>query len=334
MKHVRPWGTLNWIVKQLSTISTWSLLGVLGTEHRSLATWRVLKNLGNLGHYSLLNIMDVSSRHSALFRSRDGERKAEFLSEHGQQDRVHQFQITAEHFRIVECLQEFLKHSGEDVIIDITSMPKRFFFPIIRILQNGTFRDLRNLIVTYSIPESYTAENLAENFGDWAHLPLFEGSYSSQKATNLVIGVGFETLGLLERVETSEAGRKISFLLPFPAPIKAFQRSWELLRRLQEHQPPNSYTVHRVDVRDTSDAFDRLLSITNGGSVMVDLAPFGPKPMSLAFCLFASEVNCPVFYTQPTVYHPDYSSGTLMRSGEPEIYAYMLRINGIKQYSI
>lgn len=334
MKTFRPWGTLNWIMSQLSVVPNWSLLGALGTEERSLAAWRQLNTLGKLGFYSLLNIIDVPSRHSALFKQRDSERKAEFVANAGDLSKVHKLQITAEHFRIVESLKDFLSAGGEDVIVDITSMPKRFFFPVIRLLQKDLFGAPRNIIVTYSIPERYTRDNLAENFGDWAHLPLFEGNYSAKKATNLVIGVGFEALGLLDRVETSEAGRRISFLLPFPAPIKAFQRSWELLRRLQEHQPPDSYTVHRVDVRDASDAFDRLLSVTDRGKIMVDLAPFGPKPMSLAMCLYASAVDCPVFYTQPTVYHPDYSTGTLVKSGEPEIYAYALRIDGNNLYAL
>lgn len=334
MKKFRPWGTLSWLLPRLTTVSKWSFLGSLGTERRSFAAWEELARLGKLGDYSLLNIKDTRSRFSKDCATRIAERKSEFLAGGGDCQNVVDYAINAEHFRIVEAIESFAKLGCDNLVVDITSLPKRFFFPIIRLLRNNTFSTARNIVVTYSIPEKYTTEHLAENFGDWAQLPLFEGAYRDQKATHLVIGVGFEALGLLDRVETSEAGRRISFLLPFPAPVKAFQRSWELLRRLQEHQPPNSFSIHRVDVKDVSDAYDRLLSITNHGIIPVDLAPFGPKPMSLAMCLYATAVDCPAFYTQPTVYHPDYSTGVVKKLGIPEIYAYAIRLDGVDLYSV
>ena len=182
--------------------------------------------------------------------------------------------------------------------------------------------------------ESYTHEALAENFGDWAQLPLFAGRYTDEPIDLLVIGVGFEPLGLVERVETSESGRELRFLMPFPAPVAAFHRSWDLLRRLQEHQPAQTFQVYRVDVRDASDAFDRLVSLTEDGTRRADLAPFGPKPMSLGMCIYAALTDSQVFYTQPTVYHPDYSTDVSIRDGERETYTYCIRINGKDLYQI
>jgi hypothetical protein len=334
MKQFRPWGTLDWLIPRLTTVSKWSFFGSLGTERRSLAAWEEFSRRKILANYLLLNIRDTYSRFSSLCEERISERRREFLAGGGNNNCVLEYDITAAHFQIVEAVESFAKHNCDNIVVDITSLPKRFFFPIIRLLRNNKFSAARNIVVTYSIPEKYTTEHLAENFGDWAQLPLFEGAYREQKVTNLVIGVGFEALGLLDRVETSEAGRRISFLLPFPAPVKAFQRSWELLRRLQEHQPPDSFSIHRVDVKDVSDAYDRLLSITNHGNVPVDLAPFGPKSMSLAMCLFATAFDCPAFYTQPTVYHPDYSTGIMTKDGIPEIYAYAIRIDGTDLYSV
>ncbi|WP_254509560.1 hypothetical protein [Anatilimnocola floriformis] len=282
----------------------------------------------------MLKIADKASRFTADCVKRLDERNKVFQAEGGADTSISEFALTAEHSKIVGAVDSFKAIASDSIIIDISSLPKRFFFPIIRQLLKEPSSVFKNIVATYTIPDRYTDQKLAENFGDWAQLPLFAGAIAKEKPTQLIIGVGFEALGLLERVETSESGRKISFLLPFPAPIKAFQRSWELLRRLQEHQPPQSFGIFRVDVRDPSDAFDRLFSITNGGRIAADLAPFGPKPMSLAMCLFASLVDYPVFYTQPTVYHPDYSLGVSIKGGTPEIYAYSIRIDGKDLYAI
>jgi hypothetical protein len=334
MKRFRPWGILNWLLDRYPGSAQWSFLGCLGTERRSISAWETLFQLRRLDTYRLLRITDLPSRHAQLFSLRLGERSAEIQSAGGDLTMVRDCELTAEHWRIVEAVNEFAAGAGTSVVLDITSLPKRYFFPIIRILIQLPPARLKNLIVTYTVPESYTKEHLAENFGDWAQLPLFNGQYAREKASLLVIGVGFEALGLQDRVETAESGRTIAFLLPFPAPIKAFQRSWELLRRLQEHQPPQSFAVYRVDVKDASDAFDRLVSITNRGVRRADLAPFGPKPMSLAMCLFAAAADLQVFYTQPTVYHPDYSIGVSKRDGVAETYAYAVRIDGRNLYTL
>lgn len=178
-----------------------------------------------------------------------------FLLRGGIAEAVSELPLTAEHSKIVDAVNSFKAIASDSIVIDISSLPKRFFFPIIRQLLKESSSVFKNIVATYTIPDRYTDQRLAENFGDWAQLPLFTGAIAKEKPTQLIIAVGFEALGLLERVETSESGMKISFLLPCPASIKAFQRSWEFLRRLQEHQSPQSFGLFRVDVRDPPDAF-------------------------------------------------------------------------------
>jgi hypothetical protein len=326
-RSFRPWGLLHWVFAHMDSHS-WSLLGAIGTEARSLATWSSLQASRALNCHRLLCIDDSPSRFSTDCTKRLTERHSEYRSMGGDLACIEPHQLSEEYHRIVETCNGFLGKANDSVILDVTSLPKRFFFPLLRILLRSDPGTVKNLMVTYAVPDRYTKEHLAENFGDWTQVPLFAGKYTHKHAETLIVGVGFEALGLQERLETSESGRKIQFLLPFPAPAAAFQRSWELLWRLQQHQRHESLRVHRVDVKDVSDAFDRIVSLTDFGRKQSDLAPFGPKPMSVAMCIFATITDSEVFYTQPTVYHPDYSIGVAVREGRPEIYAYCLRLNG------
>jgi hypothetical protein len=172
---------------------------------------------------------------------------------------------------------------------------------------------------------------LAENFNDWAHLPLFSGGYSATPAEMLVIGVGFQALGLHEHLK-GDPGLHIKLLLPFPAPPPAFIRSWELRRQLERYGTRENFQVFRAGATDAADTFDRLVSLTRGGQIRCALAPFGPKPMSLGMCIFATLADCEVFYTQPSAYHPDYSLGVSLIDGLPEVYGYCLRIAGHNFY--
>ena len=58
------------------------------------------------------------------------------------------------------------------------------------------------------------------------------------------------------------------------------------------------------------------------------------KPMSVAMCIFAALTDSQVFYTQPTVYHPDYSFDIASRDGHPEIYTYCIRLEGRDLFSV
>ena len=84
--------------------------------------------------------------------------------------------------------------------------------------------------------------------------------------------------------------------------------------------------------RDTSDAFDILMNMTGDGERRALMAPYGPKPISLAMCIYAIKHKAPVYYTQPRAYHPEYSTGVSKVNSQPEIYAYCLRLEGKDLY--
>lgn len=312
----------------------WSFLGCLGTEQRSIAAWSVARKEVDLVQTRLLRIKDKPSRHSIIAEERLKQRREEFVGQGGNDGDIREYDLFCPHADIINEIESHIENAQGAVMIDITSLPKRFFFPMIRrILTSPIGSKITDLVATYSIPKMYPREPLAENFEEWAHLPLFGGAYSAERCEMLVVGVGFQALGLHEHLKGVQ-GLQVTFLVPFPAPPPAFQRSWELLRQLRNYGPSEMFDQHRASAKDPSDTFDRLVSVTGCGQRRIALAPFGPKPMSLAMCIFASLGNCEVFYTQPSVYHPDYSIGLADKNGNPEVYGYCVRIAGRDFFSL
>jgi hypothetical protein len=277
---------------------------------------------------SVLEIHDKQSRHSVRASEKLVARRAEFSALNGSDGEIKALRVSATHDEIVQAITEFVSRANGNIVLDITSFPKRFSFPMVRrLLADANRSRVSNLIATYSIPITYPNGPLAENFNDWAQLPLFSGQYAAPPSSMLIIGVGFQALGLQEQLK-GEPELPIKLLLPFPAPPAAFQRSWELLRQLKKNRNQDAFEVFRASATDAVDTFERIVKATDGGRMRADLAPFGPKPMSLGMCIFAALTDAQVFYTQPSVYHPDYSIGVSRNDGEPEVFAYALRING------
>lgn len=327
----RPWGALEWVLWR-TRIPTWQFLGCIGTEERSTAAWPALQSLVHLDRSVMLRINDGGSRFADTVKARLMARTREFEAAGGSINAIEEHALMEQHHQIVSVAETSLTNGPSDFIVDITSMPKRFFFPLLRrLLESPTAA--RSIVVTYTVPREYTTEHLSERHNDWAHLPLFSGGYPQPQPDMLIVSVGFEALGLVDQIEQGFGGVPVKLLIPFPAPAKAFARSLELSCRLQRFRQANAFTSLRADAKDASDAFTRLTALVRGGRTAI-LAPFGPKPMSLAMCVFATLTNSQVFYCQPTVYHPDYSLGVSMIAGRPEIYAYCLRLAGRNFYTL
>lgn len=329
----RPWGTLDWIVNK-GPDTLWDMIGCLGTEERSLAAWSRLKHMSKLRNYRLLRISDRPSRHTSLARQRCEDRLRLFRFEGGNTDALQDFDLMDASYGAIETeIVDALGNCGGSLILDVSSMPKRFFFPILRLCLQST--DIDNLLVTYSVAGKYTSEKLAENCEEWFHLPFFSGTYTPSQARMLIVSVGFEGLGLQDQVDHSNPGKPVKLLFPFPSPPSSFRRAWEFVHRLQKHKASDVFELFRTDFRDVSDCFDRLLSITQNGTLKVELAPFGPKPISVGICLFAALTESEVFYTQPKVYHPDYSTGIASdQNGIPQICTYCIRLGGRDLYTL
>ena len=327
----RPWGILDWVLKHSPPID-WSLISCFGTECRSLAVLQQLIKEKILVEALLYRVNDKPSRHNELTKQRIEERHTELTRLGVSRDIVQQHEIAETQDEILQPLENFITSGQSNLILDVTCFPKRFFFPILKRLLD--YPQINNIMVTYTKPKSYTTEKLAENFDDWAHLPMFTGAYSQEATKMLIVNVGFAPLGLKRELGQGEQGLPIKLLFPFPAPMRSVYRAWGFVQNLQKGRSPESFTLYRTDAKDVSGAFDRLVSLTDGGSLKAELAPFGPKPISVAMCIFAVLTESEVFYTQPTVYHPDYSTGISQINGIPETYAYWVRLRNKDFYSI
>jgi len=190
--------------------------------------------------------------------------------------------------------------------------------------------------VTYTIPEKYFDGNLAEEPTPWAHLPMFQRMSSGpfdKKPTNAIIGVGFLPFGLAELLKGDYDNAQVNLIFPFPPGPPNYQRNWEFVRNIETSYPlRNDSQIIRVDALDTSGCYRHLSTLTDEGNIQSIFAPYGPKPHSLAMCIFASQHDCDVYYTQPRVYHPDYCSGIKQASNLPETYAYCIKLTGQSLY--
>ena len=190
---------------------------------------------------------------------------------------------------------------------------------------------IENLVVTYSTPERYFEGTLASEPQDWAVLPGFqkEEAPPTPKCIRVIVGVGFLPFRLPDLLKHDYQGAEVTLVLPFPPGPPQFQRNWRFIHEIEKTCPlKDERQIIRIDAQDASRCFDHLCSLTKEGVEDTVLAPFGPKPHSLGMCLFAIKYNCDVYYTQPTHYHPEYSTGMKMRNGKPDTTAYAIKLNG------
>jgi hypothetical protein len=327
----RPWGQLSWVLKRLR-VRQWSVLGCLATEERCLPVWEYARQNGHSSTGLFVEIADQHSRFTALAAELKSQWRAvlEGIGVPGSIIPIHPlFDITE---NIVNRIESFIETSGESVILDITCLPERFFFPFVRKLVESP--KVKDLLVTYSVPEKYFDGALAEDHRSMSHLPLFGSEeYPEPKLALAIIGIGFIPLGISELVNADRQDVKFKLLFPFPPGPPFYHRNWRFLTDLQDRLPDHPIPF-RVEAYDVSDTFDHIVGFTDHATLPSVFAPYGPKPMSLAMCLYASQTKCPVFYTQPAIYHPEYSSGIRRTNGEAISFAYCIKLDGANLYSV
>jgi len=139
---------------------------------------------------------------------------------------------------------------------------------------------------------------------------------------------------LPDQIEHGSPRMDVKLLFPFPNAPESYQLTRQFLRSVEQNLRGAATQVKHVNGMDVSDSFDHICSLSEGGGKQVLFAPYGPKPTSLAMCIYATLRDSPVFYTQPRVYNPDYTHGVKSRNGESQIYAYCLRLDGHDFYSV
>jgi hypothetical protein len=332
----RASGPLGWVLERFSSVPGWSLIGTISPEERSLAALSDLSATGRLEGAEFIRV-EPSNYRPNLFRGRFTkklnlhERKARQVA--GAALNVRSRDVLCREDDLVAVAIESLRRCSSNLIIDISAMPKRFFFPLITLaIESGRHE---NVIVTYASPERYS-DTLAMDPLPWNAFPMFGATPPSGNGSlKLLIAVGYQSLSLKQIVDGMRfnAGN-VELLLPFPSVHPGFIRNWDFVRQIRVELPElHGASIKRVPTRDTSLAFDRIVAMTNGGSTRAVLAPYGPKPLSLAMCLYgiacrARKIPVEIGYTQPQVYSDRYSVGV------KSIHGYCIRIGGRDLYRL
>jgi hypothetical protein len=324
----RPWGSLSWLLKHLAGLH-WDFIGSIATGERSLTTWSTLISQNICNQTYMLQITDIPSAYWGNEPElRLNERRQEFLKLGGDKNIIQLCDIRDNLEEINQYTDSFLMTSVINVIIDISTLPKRFFFPIIRrILEKSK---AENIIATYTIPKKYdTLRHLAIDPGPWKALPGYQGLSLRPEKQKLIVGLGYEPLGLPQIIKEGKFNPDtIRLLFPFPATPAGYLRNWEFVRNLDIEFSPYQHEPLRVNGYDVSGVFNCIFSQTDNGREYTLFAPYGTKPMSLAMCLYAiyNPEKTAVYYTQPRSYNPNYSIGVKTINDVPDTYAYCIRL--------
>lgn len=187
---------------------------------------------------------------------------------------------------------------------------------------------VHNLLVTYTEPgpRGHTLGNLAFDPLPYDSLPGFIGRLPDEETPQtLVISLGFETLGLRALLEGFRDRRGgVRFILPFPNSGTNVGRQWKNLATLVAGRSADlaSGDLRSIPPWDTEEVVTVLERWGREGEPLA-LAPFGPKPHTIAMTLYACKHDCGLYYTQPKAYAPDYTSGV----GKSSIY--VLKHDGV-----
>ena len=328
----RAWGLLEDVLMS-ADVGRWTFLGCVSMEQRSIVALQLSRRALDIADQLMFSIAD--SQESRFYaRSTELTRaNRRVLEEDGvSPDAFREHQLLEPFGAIQSTIDEFLDGCvGENLMFDISSMPKKlFFFVVKRAIQRRC--KFENILAVYSEPDRYAREPLAENPQQWSTLPGFDGPrhLPDRGKRRIAIAMGFEPLGLPDLVVQGEFSGVATYLLfPFPTPPDRIRKNWEFARDLFPN-PVGSLQFRHVDGLNVPDVFDLLCDIGVVGQTQLTLAPYGPKPISLAMALYASKYDSglnatAVYYTQPTSYNPDYSSGVRMVGEKSGVHCYAIK---------
>jgi|GEM_PF-842101 len=342
MHHfIRPSGPIRWIFDKLKSSEPWTVIGSLSPEDRCLAAAREVLGLSADSKATLLKLAPFAARGDAEVKARLTKKEAEAVRSFGERITIRPEQpLHASDHEVLVDVQAVVDQLHGKVIVDISTMPKRWFIPLVRELVERP--EIHTLVATNSKPQKYSDDRLATDADSWEPLPGYLHAERRASETTAIIGVGYHTLNLHEFIGENTIGKmSLKLFLPFPSLHPGFRQNWEFVRDVTTAWDGVARPeIVRVPTDDVSLIFDRLIQQSHGGRAeSLVMAPFGPKTVSLAMCLLAiardrinPEVETEIGYTQPKAYASDYSSGVAKRDGVPVVNAYCIRIQGRSFY--
>jgi hypothetical protein len=317
--------------------NSWFLIGAISTQERCLSMVRNQTTTFNLAHAAFLEIVDEASDFSDQTTAMREANRARFQKEVAEDLReLHTYGLLEPLKRLNRLVDQWvIGEHRRNIILDVTCLPERFFFPLLRWFLNSAA--VENLIITCMAPARYTDQELAYNPQDLAPIFTFSGSIEStpRPVKRVIVSAGFLPFGLPDLIKNnySEPDIELHVIFPFPAEPASVKRSWEFVRKVElDKGLKDDRQLVRVGANDLAGCFDRINAITRDGSIPTVFAPYGPKAHSVAMCLKAIQMESEVLYTQPTFCHPEYTTGVRLDDGIPTGYAYAVRVNGQNLY--
>jgi len=326
-KILRPSGTLRDVLRGFESAS-WRLIGCVSTEDRALRVPAdLLKSEFKFVEAVLLDIQDEPDSPFGA-QAEVARRRMRAAVAGDSRVRYVRSRLLAAPAEVVRCVKDACE-GAEAVVLDLSCMPKRFFFPMIRsLLDAGS--SVRHLVFAYASPRAYPSPGrLSIDPCLFQPLPTFGPSDSASWPSRIIVSVGFQSLGLWPVLSSRELVNVVcDAWVPFPTPLENVRDMRRFVAELQDGAFGSSLRTHGMSPTGFAAAMRFLDSIAREA---VWLLPFGPKPLSAAMAIAAVRRDWPVFYTQPRYYRSDYSLGCSTDDGL-QCWAHPIRASGFDFY--
>jgi len=325
--EVRPiWGLLRMLLRSVLP-RQWHLVVCAGPEERSSAAAEVVAGVGvDVASADCLRLLVPTDRFSAEREKKVDDTLARLRAAMPGRLQVREMELFGTIEPLDEIVTGWVSAGRQHILLDVSTMPKKIFFPLLRLAIRS--RAFATLIAIYSRPQKYAEQPLAEDPDPPLPLPLFTPAQAPPHATGGIVALGLEVLGIEDLLADGGGPNSIHVLFPIPTNPDESSRTWMFMQRLYS-AAPNRFTPPRhLSPLDYGEAYSYIRSLTDSFQGHWWLAPFGPKPVSVAMAVAAIQHDWPAYYSQPTVYNPAYSVGVGREGRDLAVYGYLLVSQG------
>jgi hypothetical protein len=322
-----PWGEMSNVLRVFLPGKDYALLGALTAEERCCAVpSRLVSPTSGPSKVTMLEVRDPSDAFPNYMATtlRGVQRNVQRLHDAGVAFHHERVDLLLSEDGMLELSQRLYGSTvPETLVIDLTCLPVRFAAFFLRRMIPSS--NVPNIIATYTQPEGYTAKPLAEDPLPGDYLPGFAAP-PHRRTRTLILSVGFETLGLSALLEGHSRSGATRYLIAFPPNGEMIRRAWRSVREIVPRPLVDRQHIGVVSAWDTEAVYSRIdqWCRTSEG---ITLAPYGPKPHSLAMLLYAlKRDDVGIYFTQPKAHNPEYSWG------QGHSWGYVLKWDGIPCY--
>lgn len=337
----RAWGDADWLLPHYQCQGEWAVLACVSTERRSVDSVLELSK-----YAQKLFLVQIDDPHPQDPVATEQEYNAAWKKiEDNISGRYDKFsgELKSTLDEVAEYVDAAVNVS-QSIVLDITSFPKRWFFPMVQLLMHNP--QVENLIVAYTQGTKY-AKVISRNPEALRPIQGFPSVEGRSEHDFAFVGVGFHLLNF-SRMFGEDRPRALKMLFPFPPGPPGLKRNWKFVESMERIVGRENDGLRKIDpidfvqlsALDASQAFDAIRKVTKDGDRTSYMLPFGPKPVSLAMCLFsvaadqADKSEVPIYYAQPSQYALHYTSAPLLKDGKLSCLSYALKHKGKNLYSL